>query len=103
MLEKRGCAKAPRIGQSVLIRGRADLSTAADLALMLALQEFQRWLDDGEQHAEPQRHLGSREVPSKMERLQNELENEVCTNAGLRLSPRRGGHPKRPLEHGLSH
>ena len=93
--EEQGRADAPPVGQPVTVRRRAEHRAAGNLQVLLALEQHQRRLDHLERHAQTIGQRGADELAGQMQRLGDDLQDQVGRQPGvgqlLRTRRQQGG------------
>ena len=82
MLHEEHRARASDVGDAVAI-GRAAERATRDLALVLLLDDRQDRFDRKERKTEPPRQLGAGQFPREVQRLQDQLGDEIAAEAGV--------------------
>ena len=76
-------ALAAQLADAVAVRRRAQRAAADDLAQVLRLQRFDRGLDDRKGQAEPVGDLHAGELAREVQRLDDELDDQVQAQTSL--------------------
>jgi hypothetical protein len=83
VFEEQRRADSARIRQAVPERRTAEHRSSRDLAVVFALEQRKRRLDDLERHAQALAQLRSRQLASEMQRLGDDLQHQVTRKPGL--------------------